>query len=215
MRPFAVLPALLALATLGCDRGSETPATVAPAPAPASIPVLFSDVTKPSGIAFVHNSGAFGKKYLPETMGAGLAFLDYDGDGRQDLFFVQSSDWPERHRGKSTQALYRNREDGTFEDVTRKAGLAIEVYAIGVAAADYDNDGHVDLFLNALGPDRLFHNRGDGTFEDVTARAGVSDPGFGTSATWLDYDKDGRLDLFACKQRIDCTATGGTARSRT
>jgi hypothetical protein len=131
-------------------------------------------------------------------MGSGCAFLDYDGDGWQDLFFVNGADWPERRRRRTTQALYRNRGDGTFEDVTARAGLAVEAYGIGVAAADYDNDGHVDLFLNALGPSRLFRNRGDGTFEDVTARAGVGDPGFGSSATWLDYDRDGRLDLFVC-----------------
>ncbi len=209
----AVVLALLAHA--GCGRRSGTPEAAAPAPPAPGNPVQFTDVTRSAGITFVHNSGAFGKKYLPETMGSGVAFLDYDGDGHQDLFFVQSADWPEKHRKKAIPALYRNRGDGTFEDVTQRAGLAVEMYAIGVAAADYDNEGHVDLFINALGPDRLFHNRGDGTFEDVTARAGVSDPGFGTSATWLDYDRDGRLDLFACnyvnwsaKDDIFCTLDG-------
>jgi hypothetical protein len=206
---------LAGLALVGCGRKNDSPAAEAIAPAPPRNAVLFTDVTRDSGIAFVHNSGAFGKKYLPETMGSGVAFLDYDGDGRQDLFFVQSADWPERRRHRTTQALYRNKGDGTFEDATRKAGLAVELYAIGVAAADYDNDGHVDLFINALGPDRLFRNRGDGTFEDVTQKAGVSDPGFGTSATWVDYDRDGRLDLFACnyvqwspKDDIFCTLDG-------
>jgi hypothetical protein len=176
---------------------------------------VFTDVTQAAGIGFVHNSGAFGRKYLPETMGSGLAFLDYDGDGRQDLFFVNGADWPEKRRRTTTQALYRNRGDGTFEEVTRKAGLAVEMYGIGVAAADFDNDGDVDLFINALGPDRLFRNRGDGTFEDVTQRAGVSDPAFGSSAAWLDYDRDGRLDLFVCnyvqwspKEDIFCTLDG-------
>jgi enediyne biosynthesis protein E4 len=183
----------------GCTRrqepGGSPPA--APQAGPASA-VTFTDVTRQAGIAFVHNSGAFGRKYLPETMGSGLAFLDYDGDGRQDLFLVNSADWPGHRRRASTPALYRNRGDGTFEDVTARAGLAVEIYGIGVAAADYDNDGHTDLFVNALGPDRLFRNRGDGTFEDVTARAGVSDPAFGSSATWIDYDRDGWLDLFVC-----------------
>jgi enediyne biosynthesis protein E4 len=166
--------------------------------APPAAPVRFTDVTRAAGITFVHDSGAYGKKYLPETMGSGVAFLDYDGDGRPDLFFVNSAEWPVHHQRTATQALYRNRGDGTFEDVTAKAGLAVEMYGIGVAAADYDNDGDTDLFINALGPDRLFRNRGDGTFEDVTRQAGISDPGFGSSATWIDYDRDGRLDLFAC-----------------
>ncbi|PYS95893.1 MAG: CRTAC1 family protein [Acidobacteria bacterium] len=202
------------LASLGCGRREAAPA--APAAAEPGAPaVLFTDVTQAAGIRFAHASGAYGRKYLPETMGSGLAFLDYDGDGRPDLFFVNGADWPEHHRRTSTQALYRNRGDGTFEDVTRKAGLAIEMYGIGVAAADYDNDGHTDLFVNGLGPDRLFHNRGDGTFEDVTQRAGVSDPAFGSSATWLDYDRDGRLDLFVCnyvqwtpRTDIFCTLDG-------
>jgi hypothetical protein len=155
-------------------------------------------VTRQAGISFVHQSGAFGRKYLPETMGSGVAFLDYNGDGLQDLYFVNSSEWPGHRKKESLPALYRNKGDGTFEDVTRQAGLAVESYGIGVAAADYDNDGRVDLFVNALGADHLFHNRGDGTFEDVTARAGVSDPAFGSSATWLDFDRDGWLDLFVC-----------------
>ena len=194
--PGALLLTVLALA--GCEgrrkaSGTETP----PQPAPATR-VVFTDATRASGIGFVHNSGAYGRKYLPETMGSGVAFLDYDGDGRQDLFFVNSADWPGHHRRTTTPALYRNRGDGTFEDVTARARLAVELYGIGVATADYDNDGRPDLFINGLGADRLFHNRGDGTFDDVTARAGVSDPAFGSSATWLDFDRDGLLDLFVC-----------------
>jgi len=215
MRKAAACLALAALALPGCGPRKDAPAAASPAEAPRANPVVFTDITRAAGITFVHNSGAFGRKYLPETMGSGVAFLDYDGDGYQDLFFVQSADWPERRRHRTTQVLYRNRGDGTFEDTTRKAGLAVEMYGLGVAAADYDNDGHVDLFINALGPDRLFRNRGDGTFEDVTRRAGVSDPGFGTSATWIDYDRDGRLDLFACnyvqwspKEDIFCTLDG-------
>jgi hypothetical protein len=177
--------------------------------------VVFTDVTRAAGITFVHHSGAYGRKYLPETMGSGLVFFDYDGDGRPDLFLVNATDWPGRPHRPTPPALYRNRGDGTFEDVTAKAGLLVDLYGIGAAAGDYDNDGHVDLFLNGLGPDHLFHNRGDGTFEDVTQAAGVSDPAFGSSATWLDYDRDGRLDLFVCnyvqwseKSDIYCTLDG-------
>jgi hypothetical protein len=179
-----------------CD--GEPPADATAAEVSTVPAVRFTDVTEEAGITFVHNSGAYGRKYLPETMGSGVVFLDADGDGHVDLYFVNSSDWPEHHEGDSHPALYRNRGDGTFDDVTAKAGLAVESYGIGAAAADYDNDGDVDLFLNALGPDHLFRNRGDGTFDDVTAKAGVSDPAFGSSATWLDYDNDGRLDLFVC-----------------
>jgi len=203
------------LLVTACSRKTDAPHET-PAAAPVTRnPVRFTDVTKAAGITFNQNSGAFGKKYLPETMGSGVVFFDFDGDGRPDLFFVNSADWPEKHRKKVTQALYRNRGDGTFEDVTARSGLAVEMYAIGAAAADYDNDGHIDLFVNGLGADRLYHNRGDGTFEDVTQKAGVSDPAFGSSATWIDYDRDGRLDLFVCnyvqwstKDDIFCTLDG-------
>jgi len=136
----------------GCGRKDGTPAAAPVAVSrPAAKEVVFTDVTRAAGIEFVHTSGAFGRKYLPETMGAGLAFLDYDGDGRQDLFFVNGAEWPEKRRKAATQALYRNRGDGTFEDVTRRAGLAVEMYGIGVAVADFDNDGHVDLAVNSIG----------------------------------------------------------------
>lgn len=161
----------------------------------------FSDVTASAGITFKHNSGATGKKYLPETMGSGVGFLDIDNDGWQDLLFVQSMNWRGAGaRGNPTKpsypALYRNNRNGTFTDVTRSAGLAIEMYGLGVAAADYDNDGDADIYVTALGPNRLFRNTGKGVFEDVTRLAGVGDPGFSTGALWFDYDKDGRLDLF-------------------
>jgi hypothetical protein len=189
----AALPLLFAACR---DRAPAGPPPAAPA-APAAA-VTFKDVTREAGIAFVHHSGAFGKKYLPETMGSGLVFFDADGDGRQDLFFVDGADWPGRPGRGARQALYRNHGDGTFEDATRRAGLTTGLYGIGATAGDYDNDGDTDLFVNALGPDRLYRNRGDGTFEDVTATAGVSDPAFGSSATWIDYDRDGRIDLFVC-----------------
>jgi hypothetical protein len=165
------------------------------ASAAAAGDVVFTDVTAVAGVRFSHTSGAFGKKYLPETMGSGVAFLDFDGDGWQDLLLVNSKRWPGRSGPPTLPALYRNRRDGTFEDVTRAAGLDVELYGMGVAAADYDNDGDVDVYLTALGPNRLLRNRG-GRFEDVTASAGVGDPGFGTSAVFFDYDRDGWLDLF-------------------
>jgi hypothetical protein len=208
------LAAAVLAAALACD-GKPKAEAPKPAPPEKTNPVVFSDVTKSAGITFTHHNGARGKKYLPETMGSGLVFFDYDGDGWQDLFFVNSADWPESRRGPSYPALYRNKGDGTFEDTTKKAGLLVETFGIGVAAADYDNDGDPDLFLNALGPDHLWRNRGDGTFEDVTKAAGVGDPGFGSSATWLDYDRDGFLDLFICnyvqwtpKNDIYCTLDG-------
>jgi hypothetical protein len=162
-------------------------------------PIEFTDVTAQAGIHFKHNSGAFGKKYLPETMGSGVCFLDYDNDGWQDILFVNSMDWPEHQTGKSFPALYHNNRDGTFTDVTRAAGLAVEMYGMGCAIGDYDNDGFPDIYITAVGTNHLFHNLRNGKFGDVTARAGVSDPGFSTSAVWFDYDNDGKLDLFVSR----------------
>jgi enediyne biosynthesis protein E4 len=156
----------------------------------------FVDVTTAAGIHFRHNSGAAGKKLLPETLGAGGAFLDFDNDGWQDVLFVNSRNWPGRKGAPSNPALYHNNHDGTFTDVTQQAGLAIEMYGLGVSAADYDNDGWIDIYLSGLGPNRLFHNLRNGKFEDVTARAAVGDPGFSTSSAWFDFDRDGKLDLF-------------------
>jgi hypothetical protein len=162
----------------------------------ADAPIVFTDVTAGAGIRFKHNSGAFGKKYLPETMGAGVAWLDYDGDGWPDLLFANSKNWPGRPGAPSRPALYHNNHDGTFTDQTRGSGLDVEMYGIGVAAADYDNDGKVDVYLTGLGGNRLFRNLGNGKFADVTAKAGVANGGFSTSAVFFDYDKDGKLDLF-------------------
>src|SRR5581483_11221575 len=144
-----------------------------------------------------HNNGAFGKKYLPETMGPGCAFIDYDNDGYPDILLVNGQDWPGHVKmGLTTPKLYHNNHDGTFTDVTRKAGLAVSMYGMGVAMGDYDNDGFDDIFLTALGQNRLFRNNGNGTFADVTKQAGLEGPKeFSTSAAWVDYDRDGKLDL--------------------
>jgi hypothetical protein len=159
--------------------------------------IEFTDVTSQSGIHFKHNSGAFGKKYLPETMGSGVCFLDYDNDGWQDIFLVNSMDWPGHQSAtKSLPALYHNNHDGTFTDVTKQAGLAVETYGMGCAVGDFDNDGFDDLYLTTVGSNHLYHNLGNGKFADVTAKAGVADPGFSASAIWFDYDNDGKLDLF-------------------
>jgi enediyne biosynthesis protein E4 len=190
--------ALLAVATLWMSYvPSSSRGAAAPSPARPSGPIEFRDATKQAGIHFKHNSGAFGKKYLPETMGSGVCALDYDNDGWQDILFVNSMDWP-GHKGaaKSYPALYHNNKDGTFTDVTREAGLAIEFYGLGCAVADYDNDGFEDIYITTVGSNHLFRNLGNGKFEDVTVKAGVADPGFATSAVWFDYDNDGKVDLF-------------------
>ncbi|MCS7043594.1 MAG: CRTAC1 family protein [Bryobacteraceae bacterium] len=156
-----------------------------------------TDVTAQAGIHFVHNSGAFGKKYLPETMGSGCAFFDYDNDGWQDILLVNAMDWPGHKRQRTTLKLYRNNRNGTFTDVTRAAGLDVEMYGLGVAIGDYNNDGFPDLFISCLGQSRLFRNTGKGTFVDVTRTSGLwGFDGFSTSAMWFDYDRDGFLDLF-------------------
>jgi enediyne biosynthesis protein E4 len=189
----ALLLVACAAGTPGCGPRSEG---AAPGnPGAATLPQLV-DVAPAAGIHFRHTSGASGRLYFPETVGSGCAFLDYDGDGHLDVFFVNSSRLPGfTGKGPFYPALYRNRGDGTFEDVTKEAGLAVDCYGMGVAVGDYDNDGRPDLYLTAMGPNHLFHNNGNGTFTDVTKRAGVGDPRWSTSAAWLDYDRDGDLDL--------------------
>jgi hypothetical protein len=167
----------------------------AQAPAAPSVPT-FSDITAKAGIHFRHNNGAFGKKYLPETMGSGCAFVDVDNDGWPDVLLVNSRNWPGRPGAPSYMALYRNNRNGTFTDITRQSGLAVSMYGLGVAAADYDNDGNIDLYVTALDGNHLFRNQGGGRFTEVTAAARVGAQAFSTGALWFDYDRDGKLDLF-------------------
>ncbi|MDA2938348.1 CRTAC1 family protein [Acidobacteria bacterium AH-259-A15] len=171
-------------------------AVPAPAPRAERQAVAFLDVTRRAGITFGHFNGATGKRYMPETMGSGVAVLDYDQDTWMDIFLVNGGSLEGPSPKSVTPALYRNNGDGTFSDVTRKVGLAIQLYGMGAAVADYNNDGFPDLYLTALGPNLLFRNNRDGTFTDVTAEAGVGDSGWGSSAAWLDADNDGALDLF-------------------
>ena len=168
-------------------------AGLAAAPPPAG--PVFTDVTAQAGIHFTHNSGRAGKKYLPETLGSGCAFFDADGDGWPDILLVNGKDWTPTGR-KSLAALYRNNHNGTFTDITAGSGLDVEMYGMGVAIADYDNDGRDDVYITALDGDHLFHNEGNGRFRDVTKAAEIQNANFGTSAAWLDYDRDGKLDLF-------------------
>jgi hypothetical protein len=157
------------------------------------------DVTNAAGIQFRHHSGAYGGKLLPETLGSGCAFLDYDADGWQDMLLINGMDWPQHKRQRTTLRLYRNNRDGTFSDVTRRAGLDVEMYGMGVAVGDYNNDGFPDILVTCVGQNRLFRNTGKGAFTDVTRSSGLDGRlAFSTSALWFDYDRDGLLDLFVC-----------------
>jgi hypothetical protein len=178
--------------------------------------VRFVDTTTKAGIHFQHNSGATGKRYLPETLGAGVAAVDIDGDGWADILFVNGKDFVSRGR-RTTLALYRNNHDGTFTDITRGSGLDVEMYGFGVAIADYDNDGRPDIYITALDGDHLFHNEGNCHFRDVTTESGIHNVNFGTSAAWFDYDKDGKADLIVANyatwsQKTDewCTLDGAS-----
>jgi enediyne biosynthesis protein E4 len=172
-------------------------AATAIAVAQAAAPLTFADVTTAAGIRFTHTNGAFGQKYLPETMGSGAIVFDADNDGDQDLFFANGKGWPGHPPANALPAFYKNNGTGGFVESTSAAGLAVSLYGMGGAAADYDNDGDADLFLTALGGNRLFRNNGAGVFTDVTAAAGLAgSTAFGTSAAFFDYDKDGVLDLY-------------------
>jgi hypothetical protein len=160
-------------------------------------PITFTDVAAPAGLHFRHERGATPEHRLPEMMGSGVAWLDYDNDGWMDLYVVQSGPLPPAPRGeKPRDRLFHNNRDGTFTDVTEKAGLRNTAYGMGAFAADYDNDGWVDLYVTGYRRNILYHNNGDGTFTDVTAKAGVAGPRWGTAAAWADIDGDGYLDLF-------------------
>jgi hypothetical protein len=180
--------------------------------------IRFEDITRAAGIHYIHNNGAFGKKYLPETLGPGVAFIDYDKDGWQDIFIVDGTNFPGHPGRVTTPILYHNNHNGTFTDVTLKAGLAVPMYGMGVAVGDFDNDGHDDLFVTALGQNHLFRNNGNGTFTDVTKKAGLWGPSkLSTSAAWVDYDRDGHLDLIVAnyvqwspQTDLYCTMDGKT-----
>jgi hypothetical protein len=178
---------------------------------------LFIESAAASGLRFTHVTGATGKYYLPEQMGAGVALFDYDNDGDLDVFLVQDGPLGEEAastRDAPTSRLFRNdltRVNGAsrlrFTDVTERAGVALRAYGMGAAVGDYDGDGDLDLFVTAFGPETLFRNNGDGTFSDVTASAGVSDPLWSTSAAFFDYDRDNDLDLFVANY-LDFTVAG-------
>lgn len=180
-----------------------------PAPGPqAPSPVTFTDITAQTKIDFKHAASMTSQKYLLESMGGGCALFDYDGDGRLDIYFTNGAlvgdpmpkaSQPDKRDAKHWNRLYHQKADGTFEDVTERAGVRGTGYSMGAAAADYDGDGRVDLYVTAYGGNILYRNRGDGTFEDVTKRAGVAGSGWSTSAGWFDYDRDGRLDLFVAR----------------
>ena len=183
----------------------------------ATTSVVFVDVTDEAGLRFRHTSGAFGQKYMPETLGAGGVWLDVDDDGWQDIVLVNSTTWPGQSTSGSHAMLYRNNGNGTFDDISSGSGVDIPLYGLGGAAGDFDNDGRTDLYLTALGQNRLLRGQGDGTFVDVTDASGTGDPGFSTSALWFDYDNDGYLDLFVANYvewtpEIDlyCTLDGAT-----
>jgi enediyne biosynthesis protein E4 len=195
--------ASLPLATLLCAR--FLPALASPSFTSSG---QFVDVSSKLGIRFKHEASPTTKKYLLETMGSGVAVFDYDNDGRLDIFFANGAQIddpmppdsiPRKTAAKYWNRLFHQKRDGTFEDVTEKAGLTGTVYATGVAVGDYDNDGYEDLFVAGYGRNTLYHNNGDGTFSDVTASAGLEGSGWSTSASWVDYDNDGRLDLIVVR----------------
>src|SRR3984957_9199247 len=173
---------LIVLLSSACSRGSD----------------LFRDVSpSESGVSWVHENGHSAARYLPETAGPGVAIFDYNNGGLMDIFLVNSATSAFYHPTIPLKhALYRNNGDGTFTDVTRQAGITADIYSMGIAIGDFDNDGHEDIFISGYGKCVLYHNNGNGTFTDVTAASGIAAPRWGTSALWFDYDNDGRLDLF-------------------
>ena len=210
--PATALVALLTLAvtaapsvaTLAVPAAPSVAAPGRPKPAKAPdapCPTFFRDVAAARGLSFQHERGATPEHQLPETMGSGVAWLDYDGDGWMDLYVVQSGPFPPNGSARARDRLYRNNGDGTgtFTDVTEKAGIADTAYGMGAVAADFDNDGRADLFVTNFEGNILYRNNGDGTFTDVTAKAGVRGSGWATSAAFADFDGDGWLDLFVVR----------------
>ncbi|HEY7494785.1 MAG TPA: VCBS repeat-containing protein, partial [Candidatus Tectomicrobia bacterium] len=187
----------------GCDNTPSAPVATSPStatpPPPAATAVAeihFTDVTRAAGLVFQHEAGATGKKWYPETMGAGGGFFDYDGDGLLDILLVNGRHWPGEGQGpEPSMRLYRNQGDGTFQDVTLPSGLAVPLYGMGMAAADYDNDGDQDLVLTGYRQTLLFRNDGQGRFTEVTAHVGIAPGGWSTAAAFVDIDRDGWLDL--------------------
>ena len=205
MAVVAGVVAALLMRTSPVDSAPAAP-SLAPRPAPLSTgaavpPLPFTDVTAAAGIDFVHHTGAYGERLLPETMGGGVAFLDYDNDGDQDLLLVDSDVWPWRDARSSTGSrLYRNRGDGVFDDVSAATGVDAPLYGMGVAVGDYDGDGYIDVYLTAVGRNRLLRNLNGERFADVTEATGVAgaEDAWSTSAAFFDSDGDGDLDLFVC-----------------
>jgi hypothetical protein len=186
----------------------DLPKTPPPPGPQARSPVTFTNITAQSGVNFVHASAKTSGKYLLETMGGGIAIFDYDNDGRMDLFFTNGAalkqsmskdDLPDKSEPRYWNRLFQQKQDGTFRDVTERAGLKGAGYSMGAAAADYDNDGFIDLFVSGYKADRLYHNNGDGTFSDLSNKLPKMSDGWSTSAGWFDYDHDGRLDLFIAR----------------
>ena len=223
MRRLRTIGSILCIA-LGCRRAEEAAVAPPPTPAPAPPGIAFTEKAAAVGIDFTHVNGAQGKKWMPETMGGGVAVLDYDGDGRADLLFVSGAYWtgdPRAASQKSSLALYRNEGSDVsglprFRDATREAGLQRVLYGMGASVGDYDNDGRDDLYVTALDRNLLFHNLG-GRFEEVASKAGVRDSGWGTSSAWLDFDADGLLDLYVARyvdwspeKDLFCTLDGKT-----
>jgi tetratricopeptide (TPR) repeat protein len=172
----------------------QVTAVASPAPPPAAL--QFTDVTAAAGVVFRHEAGATGKKWYPETIGAGGGFFDYDGDGWLDMLLVNGRQWPgERQEPEPTMRLYRNQGDGTFLDVTHQSGLEVPLYGMGMVAADYDNNGTPDLLITGYRETQLFRNEGNGTFTDITPQAGIAQGNWSTAAAFVDVDRDGWLDL--------------------
>ncbi len=208
---------LLLIFVAGCNNASNQKRAASAPPPPVSALGRFTNITEASGLgAFIHSDGGSGRKYFMEQMGSGIALLDYDGDGWMDVYLCSGAPLPGYKGAKPSNRLFRNRHDGTFEDVTEKAGVGCGRYSIGVAVGDFDNDGKPDLYVCCYQGNVLYHNNGNGTFTDVTKTAGVVGGRLSSSAAWMDYDGDGFLDLFVCnyvkykvEEDLNCTKFEG------